>query len=395
MGSVGGGREDIVMALLASAIWLIAVISLIWRALRQDRAFRRLAPAPPEPDIDWPAVTVVIPARDEAENIGDCLSALAQQDYPRSQLRIVVADDDSADATATVVSSVACEDGRCALLRAPPLPAGWTGKAHACWAGSRAAAASTQWLCFMDADVRAGPALLTTAIGEAIKTKADLLSLTPRQELGSFAERLVMPCGFYMLAFLQDLARIQASKREATASGKFILVRYAAYESFGGHAAVRHEICEDAALARRAKSCGYRVILAGGERLASTRMYAGWRSLRAGVSKNLADMMGGPAMAAVTAIAGITLAWMAVLLPLAELGACGRAGGESCVALLIALPGSAAFLALHIAGAVHFRIPVWYGLLFPLGYTAGALIALESVRRRLTGQRVWKGRVYP
>jgi len=339
-------------------------------------------------------VTVIIPARDEAENIGHCLSALAQQDYPRSRLRIIVADDNSADATAAIVSSVACEDGRVALLRIPPLPAGWTGKTHACWVGSRAAAAGTEWLCFIDADIRADPRLLATAVIEAVKTKVNFLLLTPRQELGSFAERLIMPCGFYMLAFLQDLARTLALPQEATASGKFILVRRAAYEALGGHAAVRHEICEDAALARRAKGCGYRVVLAGGERLASTRMYTGWCSLRVGVSKNLADMMGGPAMAAVTAIAGIALAWMAVLLPLSELAACARAGGESCLAPLVALPGSAAFLALHIAGALHFRIPVWYGLLFPLGYTGGDLIALDSVRRRLTGQIVWKGRVY-
>ena len=57
--------------------------------------------------------------------------------------------------------------------------------------------------------------------------------------------------------------------------------------------------------------------------------------------------------------------------------------------------GSAAVLALHLAGAAHFRIPLWYGLLFPLGYSAGALMVLDSVRRRFYGRVSWKGRTYP
>jgi chlorobactene glucosyltransferase len=244
----------------------------------------------------------------------------------------------------------------------------------------------------MDSDVRAEPALLSTAVKEAVNLRLDFLSLTPRQELGSFAERLIMPCGFYLLAFRQDLSRIQASACEATATGQFILIRRAVYEQLGGHAVVRHEISEDAALARLVKRCGFRVAIAGGDRLLSTRMYTGWRSLWLGVSKNLADMMGGPVATAVTAIFGVMFAWTAVLLPFAELFGCARGGG--CLALLIAILGSAALFGLHLAGSVFFRIPVWYGLLFPLGYTVGGLMALDSARRRFIGQRRWKGRVY-
>jgi chlorobactene glucosyltransferase len=65
------------------------------------------------------------------------------------------------------------------------------------------------------------------------------------------------------------------------------------------------------------------------------------------------------------------------------------------LALALALSGSAAASGLHLAGAVYFRIPLWYGLLFPLGYSAGALMVLDSVRRRLNGCVSWKGRTYP
>jgi chlorobactene glucosyltransferase len=381
------------VALVSSVVWLAIVAWLIGRALRQNFAFRRLAPVSDAASSGLPSIAVVVPARDEAENIGGCLSALASQDYPAGQLRIIVADDHSTDMTAAIVSALGRAEGRLGLVRCPEPPAGWIGKTHACWLGSRAAPAGVEWLCFLDADVRAEPALLATAVKEATDLRLDFLSLTPRQELESFAERLIMPCGFYLLAFRQDLNHIQASADEATATGQFILVRRAAYERIGGHAAVRQHISEDAALARIAKRCGFRVALAGGDRLLSTRMYTGWRSLWLGVSKNLADMMGGPVATAVTAIFGVMLAWTAVLLPLAELNGCARGGG--CIALVITILGSAALFGLHLAGSVFFRIPVWYGLLFPLGYTAGALIALDSVRRRLTGRRVWKGRVYP
>jgi chlorobactene glucosyltransferase len=106
-------------------------------------------------------------------------------------------------------------------------------------------------------------------------------------------------------------------------------------------------------------------------------------------------MMGGPWVAAATAILGAALAWAAYLLPLADLTGCARADHAGCLALAVALPGPAAVAGLHIAGSAYFRIPLWYGLLFPLDYTAGALMALDSVRRRLIGQIVWKGRVYP
>lgn len=89
-----------------------------------------------------------------------------------------------------------------------------------------------------------------------------------------------MPCGLYLLAFRQDLVRIQAPESgEATATGQFILVRHAAYEKLGGHLAVRSEICEDVALARRANRSGLRVALAGGDRLLRARMYPGWQTL--------------------------------------------------------------------------------------------------------------------
>jgi chlorobactene glucosyltransferase len=131
-----------------------------------------------------------------------------------------------------------------------------------------------------------------------------------------------------------------------------------------------------------------------GERMLSTRMYTGWRTLWPGFAKNLVDTLGGPAATLSIAVAAVALAWSALAIPLIDVigRALGSQGASS--ALVVALLGSGAAFGLHIAATFHFRIPFWYGLLFPLGYTAGALIAVDSVRRRLSGRVGWKGRIY-
>jgi chlorobactene glucosyltransferase len=213
--------------------------------------------------------------------------------------------------------------------------------------------------------------------------------------LESFAERLILPCGLILLSFLQDLRQVQArSGREVTATGQFMLVRRDAYEAVGGHAAVCSAICEDLEFARRLKQSGRSVLLMGGERLLSTRMYTGWRTLWPGLAKNLVDTLGGPAATLALAVAGVILAWAALAVPLIDLAGLMRGADGASFALPLALAASGAAFGLHIAATFYFRIPFWYGLFFPLGYTAGALMALDSVRRRLTGRVIWKGRIY-
>jgi chlorobactene glucosyltransferase len=381
------------MELILSLIWFALVAWLILRAYGQRNALKRLAQAR-APD-QAPAIAVIVPARDEESNIRPCLASLLTQDYPSAQLTVHVIDDDSSDATAAIVRSLAARDPRVTLLHAPPLPAGWKGKAHACWIGVRAVPAGVPWLCFMDADMRAAPALLSSAVRSADAGGIALLSLAPRQELGSVAERLMLPAGLYLLAFSQNLERIQApDSGDAVATGQFMLVRREAYDDINGFAAVKSEICEDIELARTLKRRGHRVLMQDGNALLSTRMYTGWNTLWPGIAKNLTDMLGGPVRTLTLAAIAVIMAWAAVLVPLLDAVGCSRAVPFACVALVPAVLASAAALGLHIAGAVHFGIPPWYGLLFPLAYSTGAILALDSVRWRLVRKVRWKGRVY-
>jgi chlorobactene glucosyltransferase len=369
--------------------WLIA------RAVQQRGLLSRLDPVALLSAGLAPRITVVVPARDEEANIGACVQSLLAQDYPDGRLQVVVVDDHSADSTAAIVEDLAHGHPRVALIRSPPLPPRWTGKSHACAIGARAAAPDSEWLCFIDADVTAAPCALSSAAQAALWRDLDLLSVMPRQELKSVAERLILPCGLILLSFLQDLRQSQArSGRDVSATGQFMLVRRAAYEAVGGHAAVCTAICEDLEFARRLKQSGHAVLLMGGDKMLATRMYTGWRTLWPGLAKNLVETFGGPAATLGVALAAVIFAWAAYLLPLFDLLALRRGAEDAIWASVLALAGSGAAIGLHIAAAFYFRIPFWYGFIFPLGYTVGALMALDSVRRRLSGRVIWKGRIY-
>jgi chlorobactene glucosyltransferase len=307
-----------------------------------------------------------------------------------------VVDDHSTDGTPDIVARLARREPRLRLVLSPRLPPSWTGKSHACWIGARTIGTVADWICFVDADMRAEPNLLTAAVEAAQADRIDLLSVTPRQVLGSFAERLIIPNGLFILAFLQGVASQPAGDGgDVTATGQFMLVRAERYAAVGGHAAVRSAICEDLELARRCRRAGGKVRLADGAVLLCGRMYTGWRTLWPGFAKNLVDMFGGPGATAATALISIMLAWAAPLVPALALWACiDDPGRISVLSLVCAALASAAMWSLHVAGAIYFRIPAWFGLLFPLGYTLGALIAADSMRRRWQGRVTWKGRVY-
>jgi chlorobactene glucosyltransferase len=381
--------------LALSTAWLAIATWLILRALSQRGLLPRLARASPPELREAPQLTVIVPARNEADNIGRCVCSLLAQDYPAQRLNVIVVDDRSTDGTAAIVRRIVADHPQLSLVPSPPLPPRWTGKSHACWIGARAAAPESEWLCFVDADVWGESALLSSAVRAAIDRKLDLLSLTPRQHLKSFAERLILPCGLILLSFVQDLRQAQArASTQVTATGQFFLVRRVSYDAVGGHAAVSSDICEDLEFARLLKQSGRTVLLMDGEDAVSTRMYTGWRSLWPGLAKNLIDTLGGRSATLTIAAVAMTLAWAAVAIPMQDAAAGLNHVPDAWAALIPALLASAAAFGLHIAAARHFRIPLYYGLLFPLGYTVGAVMALDSVRRRLSGRVTWKGRTY-
>jgi chlorobactene glucosyltransferase len=366
-------------------LWTGVVTWLLVRAVTQFRHYEMLRPGGARSPANSRAVTVIVPARNEAAIIGRCVRRLLAQDYPN--LEILVVNDNSSDHTGTIVSDLACFDPRLRLLQSGDLPPGWAGKPHACCQGARAS--NTDWLCFMDADTMAESGLITAAVKAAEERRIDMLSLEPFQELGGFWERLIIPAGFFLLAFQSDLRRVNdPACADAAANGQFILIRRNVYEKVGGHAAVWDEICEDTALARRVKGAGHRLAVLGAAELVRTRMYTSLESLWEGLSKNVVEMLGGTRGALLAALSAFALGWVTALLPL-----WAWHQGSIAAACVISL-ASLALAATHVSGAVYFGIPFFYGLLFPVGYTMGGLIALNSIWLRWNNRVAWKGRIY-
>jgi len=287
--------------LIAGTLWTSLVTYLLLRVLRQSRVHSAGSLKPEMPRRGPVSVSIILSVRNETARVGACLQALLAQTGLGAGSEIVVVDDDSTDGTVEQVARLAAADPWIKLIRSGPLPAGWMGKPRACWCA--AMQAEGDWICFVDAGVRAAPDLVATAIAAANEHSVDLLSLSPFQELGSFWERLIVPVGLVLIGCAMDLHRIDdPAAPDVSASGQFLLFRRDAYFAVGGHAAVRGEICEDKALAGRVKRAGMRFRLLGGEHLARTRMYTDLASLW-----DIATV--------ILAMSGLILSWTAAALP--------------------------------------------------------------------------------
>ena len=381
-------------ALLAGAVWAGLIGWLLLRLLRQFRIHRATSLGDPAGVPSLPAVAIIVPARDEIANIATCLTGLTAQCGLAGGLSLVVVDDGSQDGTGQAVARAGRDDPRIELIDPGDLPAGWMGKPHACWQG--ALRSKAEWLCFIDADVRATPDLVGAALAAALRQRIDMLSLNPLQELGSFWERLIIPAGLVLIGCAQDLRPVDdPASPEVTANGQFLLIRRAVYFAIGGHMAVRGEICEDKALAARVKHAGWRYRMLGAEHLARSRMYTSLNALWEGLAKNATEILGDGPNTVAAATAGMAIGWAAILLPiLAALSAVREPSTAAAIGTALAILGSAAVIGIQIGTARHFRIPPVFGLLFPLAYTAVAALAWHSFALRRAGRVTWKGRTY-
>jgi glycosyltransferase involved in cell wall biosynthesis len=254
------------------------------------------------PGVLTPEVSIIVPARNEEASLGGCLESLSSQ--TGVAFEIIVVDDGSTDRTREIAHSF----HEVRVICSGPLPDGWTGKNNAVIAGAKEARG--KWLLFTDADTVHLPGSLARALAEARDQQADLLSYSPEQVVGTFAERAVMPVIFAELAAQYPLHKVRRqSSGIAAANGQYILVRRAAYEAAGGHHAVATEILEDVALARLFRQAGLKVHFRYGGDSVRTRMYRNWAQLRDGWTKNLALLFPHPGRLALRSLFLWIVAW--------------------------------------------------------------------------------------
>ena len=354
--------------------------------------------APPAPT----TFTVVIPAYNEATTIERCLSSVLRSAPPASEWHVVVVDDESNDATASVAMATAeayaSDAAQVSVLPAGPRPSGehWVGKNWAC--AQAMDSVKSAWVLFLDADVELQPLTLRRALRQAIDEQADLFSLAPRLVCGCLAEWLVQP----IMASLLGLGfPIQATNDPtspvAFAAGPFMLFSRQAYEAIGGHRALASEVVEDLALARRIKTSGRRLRYCLGLDAVDLQMYANLNALWEGWSKNwflgldrsvtkalgaggvVLLMFSGPWLLGGSAVVGLAIG---ILSPQAA-----AATG------LLSVIGIGLQIALRVWTWQRFAVPMRHWWLMGLGGLIVAAIAPTSVWRSLTGRGwTWKGR---
>jgi chlorobactene glucosyltransferase len=366
------------------------------RAMR-DLKHARLALRPVPPPADGPMVSVIIPARNEERTIERCVRSLLAQRYP--SFEIVALNDASTDRTGQILERLAAEDARLRVLEGQPRPEGWVGK---CWAAFQAAnQARGAWVLFVDADTHHQPDALTSSVTFAQAHGADLLSLLPRQELGTFWERALLPAIFGVILTLGGSPAEVNDPRKAAAkaNGQFMLFRTEVYRRIGGHESVKAELVDDFALARRVKGTGHRLLLADGWSLVSTRMYRSLSEIWEGFSKNSyfearREPGGVPSgfMAPWIVVVGVPtlltrLLWRARCRPSLdrwELATLLQSGLQCGV-----------LVAFSVQVTRLLRLPLGWALSVPAGLLFLSLVVANAAFRLLSGRGVtWKGRSY-
>ena len=251
------------------------------RFLRDGRLEKRAASVPVPKE--WPKVSVVVPARDEAKHIEEALRSLARMDYP--DFEVIAVDDRSGDETGVIMDRVSNEEPRVEVLHVGSLPEGWLGKCHAMHLGARRA--TGEILLFTDGDVVFAPDTLRLAVRSLAARHLDHLALMPGMIPGGYWEDAFKV--YFAMVFLWGLsawAVDSPSKDLYIGIGAFNLVRRSAYEGIGGHEALRLEVADDLMLGKRIKQAGYRqevLFASSGLRL---RWLEGVRGIVRGLEKN-------------------------------------------------------------------------------------------------------------
>ena len=234
-------------------------------------------------------ITAIVAARDEETTIETCVSSLARQ---AEIAEILVVNDQSTDRTAEIVRGLMGEIRNLRLLEAGDISAGWLGKNHALWEGTKHA--TSRWLLFTDADAELMEGATARALRIGKETNAALVSFSPEQITENWYEKALIPFVYCRLAkyFSYDAVN-DAKSAAAAANGQFLMMRRDVYDAIGGHESVAGEVLEDVALAKRAKAAGYGIWFGPGAGAVRVRMYRSFAAMWEGWKKNLYLLVGG------------------------------------------------------------------------------------------------------
>ena len=381
--------------IISSICFLAGLLIITW--MHNQYQLDILVEPSQTPD-ETPLISICVPARNEARNIGRCVEAMLAQTYPNYE--IIVLDDRSTDSTSEILRRYAAQKDKLRIISGSDLPLGWAGKPYALT--QAATVARGEWLCFVDADTFVTPDALAAVYTKAVETEADLFTIMTRQIMLTFWEGTVLPLVMLALSVGFSPRKVNDPERkDAIANGQFIFIKRSVYDAVGGHAAIKGSIVEDKDLAVLVKTSGYRLVVADGRKVAATRMYTSLSEMWEGWTKNIYLGLRDDRGLLLLGVFGAFLAFTAaVLLPawvvwgvFLTVAGPGQAGS---VVLVEAILLWGYLLVWRVLASRGMGIPSWYALTVPIGAGVFAAMMLVSAWNVLSGRGVtWKGRLYP
>jgi glycosyltransferase involved in cell wall biosynthesis len=310
-------------------------------------------------------VDVLIPMRNEEENVEGCLKSVLNSEL-LDVSKVFVLDDGSSDSTAELISQFKVEK-----LSGTQPPTGWLGKVWACH--NLVQVSSGKYLVFVDADVRLHPYAIASSITKMNKFNWDFISPYPRQISGSFLEKLIQPLlqWSWLASVPLRIAEKFPNRSMTIANGQFFIVKRSAYNTSGGHAAIPNEVLDDLELARLLISKGFKGGVADGSAVASCRMYKSNSQLIDGYTKSLWKAFGGQ----FGTLLAIFLLYFTGISPYLGIGA----------------PATFIFLS-RVLAAIKTRSNPAYAFLHPISILILLYLIVLSSIRKSRGTLQWRGR---
>jgi hypothetical protein len=369
-----------VWAALGSVAWIVGS----WLGLRVTRSIPSVKDLPLAERNVWPRVSVIVPARDEAEAVEAATRARLAEGYP--ELELLLVDDRSSDGTGAVADELAAEDPRVRALHVTELPKGWLGKVHALHRGT--GAARGDWLLFTDADVHLAPGALRRVVAWAEERGLDHVAAIPEVASRGFLLDAAYAAFGRWFALSQRLWAVEDPRSSASVGvGAFNLVRREAFDRTPGFPWLRMDVTDDLALGLMLKRHGARSRVLNGAGFVTLVWYESMTAMVRGLEKNTFALLRCRLWRALAA-AGATLCIDAApFLALAPLGIPGLPwlGAAALAAGLVAAARSARWA----------RRPILPGLVFPLGSVLLAFILVRAgVLGALRGGIRWRGTFY-
>ncbi len=369
---------------LAAWIYLIVFHGGFWITSRYNDL--------PEPASrsDWPEIVTVIPARDEAPNIGNCIRSILSQPYAGT-LSVILVDDQSSDGTAALAMAAAAEIGaadRLTVLPGNSPPAGWTGKLWALKQGlSRVEArdVAPSYILLTDADIVYSGDVLPRLVTRAETQGLTMTSVMARLRCESFAERFLIPAFIFFFQMLYPFSWVTRRDRAtAAAAGGCILARWSALHEAGGIDAIRGSLIDDCAMGGLLKSRGP-VWLGFSKGVSSVRPSDTFEDVGQMISRSAYAQLGYSPLL----LAGTVLAMAVVYLAPVLIG-CFGGGSVSQVMALVAWVLMA--FAFQPTLRYYQRSPIW-GLILPAIAFTYLIYTLNSAYQYYRGRGgMWKGR---